>query len=78
MNTPTNTVHNHYVRCECSALYSDTLASCVACGRANPEAPTLNAADPDSRRDTSPGLATAPRNPALQPTLNGADPPESK
>ena len=33
----TNPVHDHYVRCECEALYSDPITKCPACGEPNPE-----------------------------------------
>lgn len=60
-------VHDHYVKCSCGAEYSDTIEACLACGRANPELPTLNAKDPSEPHDE----ATAPTEPA--PTLNGKD-----
>lgn len=42
-----NTIHNHYVTCKCGAQFSDTLPACPACKVTNPEAPTLNAKEPD-------------------------------
>lgn len=60
-------VHDHYVRCECGALYSNPIEACLACGKANPElaAKTLNAKE---------GEAAAPKSDPQALTLNGKDP----
>jgi hypothetical protein len=63
-----STVHDHYVTCACGAHYSDPIAVCPACGKANPELPTLNGAE---EPNNDPGTATT----APAPTLNGKEEP---
>lgn len=44
----TSSVHDHYVRCSCEALYSDNIAKCPACKKDNPELKTDSATSPSS------------------------------
>lgn len=64
-------VHNHYVQCSCGAEYSDTLPACLACKKANPELPTLNASEEPADESTA-KTEPAP-TPGPAPTLNGKD-----
>lgn len=66
MTTKTS-VHDHYVRCTCDALYSNPIEKCPACGKPNPElaSQTLNAKE---------GVASPPASDPNAPTLNGKDP----
>jgi len=40
MEKKKNSVHNYYITCGCTAMYSDPIEKCPACGKANPELTT--------------------------------------